>query len=111
MHIWNLPPGSEDTSSVTPLTFSYFPGEDQREITCLDWSPDGKLVATGAIDGRLRLCTASAELYLENAHHPVGIRHKKGVHEWLIVLRNSKQSSLSNSRRQANGFSSEDSIR
>jgi WD40 repeat protein len=76
VHIWNLPPGSEDTPPVAPLTFSYFPGGHQRDITCLDWSSDGKLVATGAIDGRLRLCTASAELYMENGQHPVGIYGK-----------------------------------
>jgi WD40 repeat protein len=81
VHIWNIPPGSEDTSSVTPLVFSYFPGEHQRDITCLDWSPDGKLVATGAIDGRLRLCTPSAELYMETAQQPVGIQHKNGLRE------------------------------
>jgi transducin (beta)-like 1 len=33
-------------------------------------------VATGAIDGRLRLCTSSAELYMGNAQQSVGIQHR-----------------------------------
>lgn len=87
VHIWNLPPGSEDTSLVTPLTFSYFPGEEQRDITCLDWSPDGKIVATGAIDGRLRLCTTSAELYMEDSQQSQAILALKfsPSGKWLLV--------------------------
>ncbi|KAF9654443.1 WD40 repeat-like protein [Thelephora ganbajun] len=87
VHIWDIPPGSEDATSVTPLTISYFPSEDQRDITCLDWSPDGKFVATGAIDGRLRLCTPSAELYMGNAQQSQAILALKfsPSGKWLLA--------------------------
>ncbi|GBE77654.1 WD40 repeat-like protein [Sparassis crispa] len=74
VHIWDLPLPKQDSVAHlhpphTPVTFAYYPKPEQGDLTSLDWSPDGTLLAIGSYDAILRVCNASGEQYFANSQH------------------------------------------
>ncbi|KAK0565305.1 hypothetical protein OC844_001272 [Tilletia horrida] len=47
----------------------HLPLSDKRDVSAMDWNPDGTLLASGSYDGILRLWTAQGELYLVMPMH------------------------------------------
>ncbi|CAD6985879.1 unnamed protein product [Tilletia controversa] len=47
----------------------HLPLSDKRDVSALDWNPDGTLLASGSYDGILRLWTAQGELFLVMPMH------------------------------------------
>ena len=52
-----------------PLVLSHTTTGDKRDITALDWSPDGHYLASGSYDGCARLWTKSGELKFKLEKH------------------------------------------
>ncbi|EKM61352.1 uncharacterized protein PHACADRAFT_247901 [Phanerochaete carnosa HHB-10118-sp] len=66
VNIWRLhEPSFNDPAPTSdpPLTFTHRVDADQGDLTSLDWSPDGKLLAAGSYDTYLRICDSSGQLY------------------------------------------------
>lgn len=72
VNYWNVPSGSYDNSPLRPtLTLSNLATSSQADLTSIDWSPDGSLVAIGSYDATLRVCTSAGKVYLTDDHHKV----------------------------------------
>lgn len=59
--IWDLTPGP---SCGTARVLDHPPGDDSskgKDVTTLEWDPDGVLLATGAYDGKARVWTKEGE--------------------------------------------------
>ncbi|KAG8219619.1 WD40-repeat-containing domain protein [Butyriboletus roseoflavus] len=73
VHYWNVPFGSHDGSPTSPprptLTLSNLATSSQADLTSIDWSPDGLLVAIGSYDAILRIYTSTGKVYLTDDHH------------------------------------------
>lgn len=52
--IWDLYPGAKHN---TPLVLKHqaAAGDDPKDVTTLDWNPDGSLLASGSYDGMARV--------------------------------------------------------
>ncbi|KAI0669777.1 WD40 repeat-like protein [Trametes maxima] len=76
VHIWNVPGPNRDGDVPLhidpPLTCAYPPKDDQGDLTCLDWSPDGALLAIGCYDAVLRICNESGKVYFTHTQHDKG---------------------------------------
>ncbi|KAI0361488.1 WD40 repeat-like protein [Trametes cingulata] len=76
VHIWNVPGPNKDGDMQSdvepPLTCAYPPREDQGDLTSLDWSSDGSLLAIGCYDSVLRVCDASGKMYFSHTQHDKG---------------------------------------
>ena len=72
VHIWDVPIGAvAPHPDAKPLKISYFTKDDQCDLTSLDWSCDGQLLAIGSYDSILRVCTPSGKLYFSHKQHEV----------------------------------------
>jgi len=66
--IWNIPdiPSGPEASAISahPLELKHFTNNQERskDVTTLDWNPDGTLLATGSYDGVARIWTAQGQL-------------------------------------------------
>ncbi|KAG6380982.1 WD40-repeat-containing domain protein [Boletus reticuloceps] len=73
VNYWDIPPGSYDASNSSPprptLTLSNIAPSPQADLTSIDWSPDGSLVAIGSYDSALRIYTSAGKAYLKDDHH------------------------------------------
>ncbi|PCH34026.1 WD40 repeat-like protein [Wolfiporia cocos MD-104 SS10] len=77
VHLWNVPEARPASSSIPPkigppMTLSYPSQSEQGDLTSLDWTRDGSLLAIGSYDAILRVCTASGELYFSHTQHEKG---------------------------------------
>ncbi|KAJ3318382.1 hypothetical protein HDV06_000511 [Boothiomyces sp. JEL0866] len=66
--IWNIPedPSLKVTSIILPHSNS---SAESKDITTLEWSPDGNLLATGSYDGFARIWHKSGELKFVMERH------------------------------------------
>ncbi|KAI8990549.1 WD40 repeat-like protein [Trametes punicea] len=76
VHIWDIPSpdqnGDMHVQVEPPLTCAYPPKENQGDLTSLDWSPDGSLLAIGCYDSVLRVCDSSGKIYFMHSQHDKG---------------------------------------
>ncbi|KAI0375120.1 WD40 repeat-like protein [Pilatotrama ljubarskyi] len=76
VHIWNVPGANQDGDVQPdvdlPLTCAYPPREEQGDLTSLDWSADGSLLAIGCYDSILRICDAKGKVYFTHTQHDKG---------------------------------------
>ncbi|KAI0328494.1 WD40 repeat-like protein [Cubamyces sp. BRFM 1775] len=76
VHLWNVPGpdqnGDVNTQVDPPLTCAYPPKEEQGDLTSLDWSSDGSLLAIGCYDSVLRICDTDGKLYFMHTQHDKG---------------------------------------
>lgn len=56
------------------MTLSYPSQSEPGDLTSLDWTQDGSLLAIGSYDAILRVCSTSGELYFSHTQHEVGQR-------------------------------------
>lgn len=77
MRIWDLPDPPDDPSQFAeppnkpPLILQHLPDTGPKDITTLDWNPDGSLLATGSFDSVLRIFTRTGEFYMSHPQHQV----------------------------------------
>ncbi|KAN0100425.1 WD40-repeat-containing domain protein [Tylopilus felleus] len=70
VNYWNVPLGPHGEQSPRPtLTLSNLATSSQADLTSIDWSPDGSLVAIGSYDATLRIYTSAGKGYLTDDHH------------------------------------------
>lgn len=77
MHIWDIPQQEPDSQLPLknliepPLAVKHPRSNEQGDLTSLDWTRDGALLAVGSYDATLRICTAAGELYYTCKQHKV----------------------------------------
>jgi WD40 repeat protein len=61
--------GSEVAVNAAVMPHSQYIGERYKDVTSVNWSPDGQHLATGCYDGIARVWTASGTLKMELQEH------------------------------------------
>ncbi|TDL28350.1 WD40 repeat-like protein [Rickenella mellea] len=92
VRIWNMPNPPDNLSEFSrsplnpPVILKHLPNSDQRDITSLDWNPDGTLLATGSYDSILRVWTAPGEHYMSHPQHqgPIFATRFSKSGRWLL---------------------------
>nr|GAT45993.1 predicted protein [Mycena chlorophos] len=93
LNSWDLPKPPPSTSAefaeapAGPHRLEYVSDAETRDITSLDWNPDGSLIAMGSYDNVLRVCNADGDLYFSSDQHQAGIfaaRFSKSG-KWLLT--------------------------
>ncbi|EPT01568.1 hypothetical protein FOMPIDRAFT_1036248 [Fomitopsis schrenkii] len=77
VHLWNVPDARPPANPVPPkigppMTLSYPSQSEPGDLTSLDWTQDGSLLAIGSYDAILRVCSTSGELYFSHTQHEKG---------------------------------------
>lgn len=67
--IWTIDPNSTDNEVLSKTLAHLSEGQEERDITSIDWSPDGSLLATGSYDGFLRVWKSSGEPHATLSGH------------------------------------------
>lgn len=82
VRIWDLPK-QKGESIDSPAVCKHLPPTHAKDISTLDWNPDGTLLASGSYDGIARLWTPQGDLHLVMSMHqgPIfGVRwNRKGT--------------------------------
>ncbi|KAL1951410.1 hypothetical protein VTO73DRAFT_559 [Trametes versicolor] len=73
VHLWSVPVadkyGYMPSQVDPPRTCTFTPNQESGDLTSLDWSKDGTLLAIGCYDSVLRICDANGKLYFSHAQH------------------------------------------
>ncbi|KZT02500.1 WD40 repeat-like protein [Laetiporus sulphureus 93-53] len=92
VHLWNVPESRSEGSPIPPkigppMTLAYPSKSEQGDLTSLDWTRDGSLLAIGSYDAILRVCTASGELYFSHTQHegPIFATRFSKSGRWLLT--------------------------
>ncbi|CCL98106.1 uncharacterized protein FIBRA_00100 [Fibroporia radiculosa] len=92
VHLWNVPDARPVISSIPPkigppMTLAYPSKSEQGDLTSLDWTRDGSLLAIGSYDAILRVCTTSGELYFSHTQHegPIFATRFSRSGRWLLT--------------------------
>ncbi|CDO75480.1 hypothetical protein BN946_scf184935.g16 [Trametes cinnabarina] len=91
VHLWNIP-GPDQNGDIhpevePPITCAYPPKEDQGDLTSLDWSSDGSLLAIGCYDSVLRICDKGGNVYFMHTQHdgPIFAARFSPAGKWLAT--------------------------
>ncbi|PWN49594.1 hypothetical protein IE53DRAFT_369626 [Violaceomyces palustris] len=68
VRIWDVPRRPGDPVDP-PAVCKHLPSTHSKDISTLDWNPDGTLLASGSYDGILRLWTPQGDLHLVMSMH------------------------------------------
>ena len=74
INIWRLNDPPADGFANPPPPPIRFDAEStipDKDLTCMSWSPDGKLLAVGSYDRVFRILTVEGKLYFQDALHTV----------------------------------------
>ncbi|KAH9937343.1 WD40 repeat-like protein [Fomitopsis serialis] len=92
VHLWNVPDSKPPASPVPPkigppMTLSCPSQSEQGDLTSLDWTQDGSLLAIGSYDAILRVCSTSGELYFSHTQHegPIFATRFSKSGRWLLT--------------------------
>ncbi|KAI0073703.1 WD40 repeat-like protein [Panus rudis PR-1116 ss-1] len=89
VNLWKVPNNLTDQTELEPPVTLVSKSVDgkQGDITCLDWSPDGSLLAIGSYDEMLRVCTPLNEMYFSHEQHegPIFSVRFSPSGKWLIT--------------------------
>jgi transducin (beta)-like 1 len=67
VRIWDLSDDADDGGA--PTVCKHLPATHAKDVSALDWNPDGTLLASGSYDGILRLWTPQGDLHLVMSMH------------------------------------------
>ncbi|KAG0178818.1 Transducin (beta)-like 1, Y-linked [Apophysomyces sp. BC1034] len=66
--LWKVPENGEPITE--PIVLNHLPNlNDNKDVTTLDWNPQGTLLATGSYDGQARIWTQKGQLRFVMAQH------------------------------------------
>ncbi|KZV71433.1 WD40 repeat-like protein [Peniophora sp. CONT] len=92
VNIWKMDFASNDlrSSIITPdkpQSSTKLTDNDEADITSLDWNPSGTLLAVGAYDAKLRVLTASGDIYFEDSNYeaPIFAARFSPLGKWLVT--------------------------
>ncbi|KZT74970.1 WD40 repeat-like protein [Daedalea quercina L-15889] len=92
VHLWNVPDSKPPATAVPPkigppMTLSYPSQSEPGDLTSLDWTQDGSLLAIGSYDAILRVCSTSGELYFSHTQHegPIFATRFSKSGRWLLT--------------------------
>ncbi|KAF8347055.1 WD40 repeat-like protein [Amanita rubescens] len=92
VNFWTLPDPSSSTVPSTsdpfpPVSLHHFSKAGSADLTSLNWSPDGQLLAIGSYDSILRVSKPNGELYFTHSQHngPIFATRFSKTGHWLLT--------------------------
>lgn len=87
VRIWDLP--AKGASPDAPAICKHLPTTHAKDVSALEWNPDGTLLASGSYDGILRLWTPQGDLHLVMSMHQGPIFSVKWNRKGTMLLTSS----------------------
>jgi WD40 repeat protein len=94
VNIWNIPPAPTDGSGpdaaahwISPVHSAATSSAGMADLTAMDWSADGSLLAVASYDAVMRVLTADGDIYMSDPQHkgPVFASQFSRSGRWLLT--------------------------